>query len=65
MLDRLKPLVRHLLILLSTVVLAWVTQEVVPDLQDQGGTAALAGGFITALLLYLTPLTRQYGIGKG
>ena len=63
MLDKLKPLARHLAILLLGAVLTWVTTEVVPSLQDQGGAAALIGAAITVAALYFTPLTSQYGIG--
>jgi hypothetical protein len=65
MLDKLKPVFRHCLILVGMAVLTWAGTEFVPALQDQGGAAAAAAAVLSALLLYLTPLTRQYGLGSG
>jgi hypothetical protein len=63
MLDRLPAWARHLLIALISALLAWAASDLVPILTDQGGLAAVAGAVLTSLLLVLTPLVRQYGVG--
>ena len=63
MLDKLPPVWRHLLLLVSPGLLAWGTSDVVPWLADRGGTLAVIAGVIGQILLILTTLTRQYGAG--
>jgi hypothetical protein len=64
MLDRLPPLVRHLTLLLLATALTWAGTDLVPYLEGRGGLAALAAALITAAVAWVSPLTRQYGVGK-
>jgi hypothetical protein len=63
MLDHLPAWARHLLIALISALLAWAASDLVPILTDRGGLAAVAGAVLTSILLVLTPLVRQYGVG--
>ena len=63
MLDRLKPEQRHLALLLIGAALAWLSTEL-PGLELDPLAASLIGALTTAALAYLTPLTKQYGVGK-
>jgi hypothetical protein len=63
MLDNLHPAVRHLILLLAPVILAWASTEAVPALADALPQAAVLWSLVTQLLLAVTPLTRQYGVG--
>jgi hypothetical protein len=65
MLDKLPAFARHFALLVLAAALTVAGAEVVPALQDQGGVAAVVGALLTALIAYLTPLTRQYGVGSG
>lgn len=64
MLDRLSAEQRHLALLLIAAALAWLATNV-PNLNVDPLGASLIGALATAALAYVTPLTRQYGIGKG
>lgn len=65
MLDSWPPAVRHLFIILAPIALGWVTSDVVPVLKDRNPlVATLVGAAIVAILAWLTPLTRQYGVGS-
>ena len=61
MLDRLSPEARHLLLLLIGALIAWASAELPTRLEPL--PASLLGAFTTVALAWLTPLTRQYGIG--
>ena len=61
MLDKLSPEARHLVLLLVGGLIAWASQELPTRLEPL--PASLVGAFTTILLAWLTPLTRQYGIG--
>jgi hypothetical protein len=61
MLDKLSPEARHLMLLLIGAGIAWATTELPTQLDPL--PASLCGAFATAALAWLTPLTRQYGIG--
>ena len=63
MLDSLTPGQRHLSLLLIAAALAWLTTNV-PNLSLDPLGASLVGALATAALAYITPLTRQYGVGK-
>jgi len=63
MLDRLTAEQRHLALLLIGAALAWASTEL-PGLDIDPIAASLIGALATAALAYITPLTRQYGIGK-
>ena len=61
MLDKLSPEARHLVLLLIGGLIAWASTELPTQLEPL--PASLVGAFTTILLTWLTPLTRQYGIG--
>ncbi|CAB4185963.1 hypothetical protein UFOVP1504_13 [uncultured Caudovirales phage] len=63
MLDRLTAEQRHLALLLIGAALAWLSTEL-PGLDVDPLSASLIGALATAALAYLTPLTKQYGVGK-
>lgn len=61
MLDKLSPEARHLMLLIIGAGIAWASTELPMHLDPL--PASLVGAFTTAALAWLTPLTRQYGIG--
>jgi hypothetical protein len=61
MLDKLSPEARHLMLLLIGAVIAWASTELPMHLDPL--PASLLGAFTTVALAWLTPLTKQYGIG--
>jgi len=61
MLDKLSPEARHLMLLLIGAGIAWASTELPTKLDPLA--ASLLGALTTAALAWLTPLTRQYGIG--
>jgi H+/Cl- antiporter ClcA len=63
MLDKLSPEMRHLSLIVMVVILSWAASTI-PQLDLNPLIAPLAGGLVTALLAYFTPLTRQYGYGE-
>lgn len=62
--DRLPAIVRHLIILGAPVVLGWVSSDVIPALQDRPGAGTAFAALLEAIVLVVTPLTRQYGVGR-
>lgn len=64
LLDRVPRVVRHLLIQLGAVLLAWGASDLVPWLGQHGGVAAIAGALLGQLILIVTPLVRTYGVGQ-
>ena len=61
MLDKLSPEARHLMLLLIGALIAWASTELPMHLDPL--PASLLGAFTTVALAWLTPLTRQYGLG--
>jgi hypothetical protein len=61
MLDKLSPEARHLMLLLIGALIAWASTELPTHLEPL--PASLLGAFATVALAWLTPLTKQYGIG--
>ena len=61
MLDKLSPEARHLMLLLIGAGIAWASTELPTKLDPLA--ASLLGAITTAALAWLTPITRQYGIG--
>ena len=61
MLDKLSPEARHLMLLLIGALIAWASTELPMHLEPL--PASLLGAFTTVALAWLTPLTKQYGIG--
>jgi hypothetical protein len=63
LLDKVPPAVRHALILLIGAGLSYASAHL-PDLHLQQPYPNLLGGALAMLLLIVTPLTSQYGVGK-
>ena len=63
MLDRLAPEWRHLILMLAAALLGWASDNVA-NLGLPPLVASLAGVLVVAVIAWLTPITRQYGIGK-
>ena len=61
MLYKLSPEARHLVLLLIGGLIAWASTELPTRLEPL--PASLLGAFTTVALAWLTPLTRQYGLG--
>ena len=61
MLDKLSPEARHLVLLLIGGLIAWASTELPTRLEPL--PASLLGAFTTVALAWLTPITRQYGLG--
>ena len=61
MLDKLSPEARHLVLLLIGGLIAWASTELPTRLEPL--PASLVGAVTTVALAWLTPLTRQYGLG--
>jgi hypothetical protein len=68
-LDRRSPQVQHLLVTLAVALLAWGAQDglptVSPWLDAHPPLGPLAAAAAAQLLLWLTPIVRSYGAGKG
>lgn len=63
MLDKLPAEWRHITIMLLAAVLGWASTEL-PNLNIDPALSGLLGVVVATLVLYLTPLVRQYGIGS-
>ena len=63
MIDRLPPLVRHILYLLIAAESAYLI-ETLPHDKLPLNVAGLLGVILTAVVLWVTPLTTQYGVGS-
>jgi hypothetical protein len=61
MLDKLAPEWRHLIIIIVPVLIAWVTQEI-PNWHLPVSLSALIGVLASAILLWFTGVTKQYGL---
>ena len=61
MLDKLPASIRHFSLLLIAAILAWIVQGI-PNIDPILGS--LLGALATFALVYVTPLTRQYGVGS-
>jgi uncharacterized membrane protein (DUF441 family) len=56
--------VRHAVLLVASVLLAWLGTDVVPLLQNQSNvTGAVLAAALTAVLAVVTPLVTSYGVG--
>ena len=62
--DKLPASVRHLILLAFPAVLGWVSSTFIPSLAGRGGVSAGVAALLGYLVLYLTPLTHQYGLSK-
>jgi hypothetical protein len=63
MLDRLPPGARHLSLLMIAALISWSATEFFPALENPM-LASLGGALAVALLAYVTPLVRTYGVGS-
>jgi hypothetical protein len=63
MLDKIPAEARHILIMLLAAVLGWASDNIL-NLGLPPLVASLAGVVVGTLILWVTPMTRQYGIGK-
>lgn len=62
-LDNLPPAVRHALFALLAALLFWL-QDALPSIAGLPDVVkAVAATVVTLALAYITPLTRQYGVG--
>jgi hypothetical protein len=62
MLDKLPAEVRHFTLMLISALLAWGIDSV-PSFDLNPAVAGFIGVILTQILAFVTPLTRQYGIG--
>ena len=62
--DKLPASVRHLVLLAFPAILGWVSSTFIPSLAGKGGVSAAVAAVLGYLVLYLTPLTKQYGVAK-
>jgi len=63
MLDKIPAEVRHVVIMLIAALLGWAMDNVL-NLGLNPLLSSLTGVVVGTLILYITPLTRQYGVGK-
>lgn len=63
LLDKLPADVRHSVIALAAALLSWGAKTL-PSLHLPTLVAVIAGPVLTMAMLYVTKLTKQYGIGK-
>lgn len=63
MLDKIPAVWRHLIIMLFAAILGWAA-EALPSFNLDPRLASLLGVVIATLILWFTPLTRQYGPEK-
>ena len=61
MLDKLSPEARHLMLLLLGALIAWASTELPMHLDPL--PASLLGAFTAVAIAWLTPITKQYGVG--
>jgi hypothetical protein len=55
---------RHLILIVTSALLAWGGTDLVPWVSDQAGYGILAASVLTAVLAYFTPLVQSYGVGS-
>jgi hypothetical protein len=55
--------IRHIILLLISVGLAWIGTDIIPWLKGQTGWGLLAAALVSVLLAYFTPLVQAYGRG--
>ena len=66
MLDMLPPMIRHAIFAAASILIAALLQWVQTDYLNwnlPAGIVALIGFALPMLVAYLTPITRQYGLG--
>ena len=54
---------RHLVLAVASVLLAWAGTDGVAWLKDLPGSGALLAGLLAAVLAVITPLVNSYGVG--
>lgn len=60
----LPPIWRHLILITTSGLIGWGATDGVSWLNGQTGWGLAVGGLVAAVLAYLTPLVRAYGVGK-
>lgn len=56
--------VRHLVLIVAGVLLAWLGTDIVPLLENQSNVVgAVLSAALTAVLAVVTPLVTSYGVG--
>ena len=56
---------RHLVLAIAAVLLAWLGTDVVPFLQNESNIlGAVSSAALLAFLAYATPLVTSYGVGS-
>jgi hypothetical protein len=55
---------RHFVLLLASVTLGWLSTDVVPWVADRPTWGITVAGLIAAILAYVTPLVKAYGVGS-
>lgn len=63
MLDRIPAVWRHLILMLAASLLGWASDNVL-NLGLDPIVASLLGVVVATAIAWLTPLTRQYGVGN-
>lgn len=63
MLDKIPAEWRHITLMLAAALLGWASDNVL-NLGLPPLVASLAGVLVATAIAWLTPITRQYGIGK-
>lgn len=61
--DRWPHIIRDLSLAVMPPTVAWISAELVPQLQALGGGWAVVAGATVSLVALLTPITRRYGVG--
>lgn len=64
MLDKLSPEIRHLILITFTALVTWAGTDFVPLVKDTPHYGPIMAVLLTTLITYLTPITRQYGVGS-
>lgn len=65
MLDKLSPLVRHFILLVTPVILGFASTDLLPILQNVNPIAAsFAAAILAQAVLVFSKLTTQYGSGS-
>lgn len=63
MLDRIPAVWRHLILMLAAALLGWASDNVL-NLGLDPMIASLLGVVVATGIAWLTPITRQYGVGR-
>lgn len=56
--------IRHIILLVLSVVLGWLSTDIVPWINDNPSLGVVVGGLVASVLAYITPLVNAYGVGS-